>query len=92
MDISNGETKRTNCPVCGGLKHLQPLITWVSLCGIVTRQVAVCLVVLVLHYRDDIRKSLGHVAEETEAVPFHKPEWIVKITMLCRDFCDTWEL
>ncbi len=41
---------------------------------------------------DDIRKSLGSIAEETEAVSFHKPEWIVRDYDAVEDFCDTWEL
>jgi hypothetical protein len=41
---------------------------------------------------DDIRKSLGFAAAETEAVPFHKPDWVVRDYDAVQDFCDTWEI
>jgi len=41
---------------------------------------------------DDIRKSLGSVAEETHVSTFSKPEWFVRDDAKIRDFCDQWEL
>jgi hypothetical protein len=41
---------------------------------------------------EDIRKSLGSVAEETHAVKFDKPEWIVYDNAAIQDFCDQWRL
>jgi len=41
---------------------------------------------------DDIRKSLGSVAEETHSITFDKPEWIVKDDDAVAEFCDEWKL
>jgi len=41
---------------------------------------------------DDIRKSLGSVAEETHVSTFSKPDWFVRDDAKIRDFCDQWEL
>ena len=41
---------------------------------------------------DDIRKSLGAVAEETEAVTFDKPEWIVRDLDAVTEFCVDWDI
>ena len=40
---------------------------------------------------EDIRKSLGSVAEETHSVKFDKPEWIVYNNAAIQDFCDQWK-
>ena len=93
MDLSSGETRRTNCPVCHGLKTFtctnnMGQLVWncykaeCSVSGGTRTQLT----------SDDIRKSLGFAAAETEAVPFHKPEWIVRDYDAVQDFCDTWEI
>ena len=46
LDISNGDSKRMNCPICNGIKHSLLQIIWARSCGIVTR-LRVALVVAV---------------------------------------------
>jgi len=41
---------------------------------------------------EDIRKSLGHVAEETHTTTFTRPEWFVRDYSKLSGFCDKWEL
>jgi hypothetical protein len=41
---------------------------------------------------NDIRKSLGSVAEETHVSTFSKPDWFVRDDAKIRDFCDQWVL
>ena len=93
MDIVNGGTVRTNCPVCGGFKTFTATnnmgqLMWncykagCSVSGGTRTHLT----------SDDIRKSLGVVAEETEAVTFQKPEWIVKDYSMIQNFCRDWEL
>jgi len=41
---------------------------------------------------DDIRKSLGSVAEETHVSTFSKPDWFVRDDEKIRDFCNQWVL
>jgi len=93
MDISNGETKRTNCPVCNGIKTFTATnnmgqLVWncykagCSVSGGTRTHLT----------SDDIRKSLGSMVQETEAVGFDKPEWIVKDHDAIADFCDQWEI
>ena len=93
MDLVNGQTKRTNCPVCGGVKTFTATnnmgqLVWncykagCSVSGGTRTHLT----------SDDIRKSLGTVAEETEAVSFQKPEWIVKDYSMIQNFCRDWEL
>ena len=93
MDIVNGETKRTNCPVCGGVKTFTATnnmgqLMWncykagCSVSGGTRTHLT----------SDDIRKSLGSVAEEIEAVSFQKPEWIVHNSTAINDFCGQWNI
>ena len=70
MNLVNGETKRTNCPVCGGVKTFTATnnmgqLVWncYKAGGRVSGGTRVHLT------SDDIRKSLGTVAAETEAEP-----------------------
>jgi len=93
MNIVNGETKRTNCPVCGGIKTFTATNNMGQLVWNCYK--AGCRVsggTRTHLTSDDIRKSLGSVADETEAVTFHKPEWIVQDYDAVQEFCDTWEL
>jgi hypothetical protein len=41
---------------------------------------------------EDIRKSLGFVAEETHTTTFTRPEWFVRDYSKLSGFCDKWEL
>ena len=93
MDISNGDTKRTNCPVCGGIKTFTATNNMGQLMWNCYK--AGCSVSGGSRVRlttDDIRSSLGSAAQETEAVPFQKPEWIVKSYIRIKDFCYKWKL
>ena len=93
MNLVNGETKRTNCPVCGGVKTFTATNNMGQLVWNCYK--AGCRVsggTRTHLTSDDIRKSLGAVAEETEAVTFQKPEWIVKDYSMIQNFCRDWEL
>ena len=93
ITLVNGETKRMNCPECGGrntftITNNMGSIVWNCYkagCpvsgGKRTHLTA-----------EDIRKSLGSVAEETHAVKFDKPEWVVYDNASIQDFCDEWGL
>ena len=70
LDISNGDTKRTNCPVCGGIKTFTATNNMGQLMWNCYK--AGCKVSGGSRVRlttDDIRSSLGSAAQETEAVP-----------------------
>ena len=93
LSLSNGETKRINCPSCGGFKTFTVTNNMGSLVWNCYK--ASCKVsggTRVHLTSEDIRKSLGRVAEETHAVSFDKPVWIVKDNDKIRSFCDQWEL
>jgi hypothetical protein len=93
LSLSNGETKRINCPSCGGFKTFTVTNNMGSLVWNCYK--ASCKVsggTRVHLTSEDIRKSLGHVEEETHAVSFDKPVWIVKDNDKIRSFCDQWEL
>ena len=93
LDISNGDTKRTNCPVCGGVKTFTATNNMGQLMWNCYK--AGCHVSggkRVHLTADDIRKSLGSVAEETHSITFDKPEWIVKDDDAVAEFCDEWKL
>ena len=93
LDISNGNTVRTNCPVCNGIKTFTATNNMGQLMWNCYK--AGCSVSggsRVHLTTDDIRNSLGSTAQETEAVPFQKPEWIVKSYIRISDFCYKWRL
>jgi hypothetical protein len=93
MNLVNGETKRTNCPVCGGVKTFTATNNMGQLVWNCYK--AGCRVsggTRVHLTSDDIRKSLGTVAAETEAVTFQKPEWIVRDVDAVTEFCDQWDI
>ena len=93
LDISNGNTVRTNCPVCNGIKTFTATNNMGQLMWNCYK--AGCSVSGGSRVRlttDDILNSLGSTAQETEAVPFQKPEWIVKSYIRISDFCYKWRL
>ena len=93
MNLVNGETKRTNCPVCGGVKTFTATNNMGQLVWNCYK--AGCRVsggTRVHLTSDDIRKSLGTVAAETEAVTFQKPEWIVRDVDAVTGFCSQWDI
>lgn len=93
LALSNGETKRLNCPSCGGYKTFTVTNNMGSLMWNCYK--ASCNVgggTRVHLSSDDIRKSLGSVAEETHSVSFDKPIWIVKDNVKIQSFCDHWSI
>lgn len=93
ISLSNGETKRTNCPECGGYKTFTVTNNMGSIVWNCYK--AGCRVSggKRTHLTaEDIRKSLGSVAEETHCVKFDKPECIVYNNAAIQDFCDQWGL
>ncbi len=93
LSLVNGETKRMTCPNCKSkntftVTNNMGSIVWncyKASCpvsgGIRTSLTA-----------EDIRKSLGSVAEETHVSTFSKPEWLVRDYKKLTGFCDEWEL
>jgi len=93
LALVNGQTKRMTCPACNTkntftITNNMGKIIWncykagCSVSGGTRTQLTA----------DDIRKSLGSVAEETHVSTFSKPEWFVRDDAKIRDFCDQWEL
>ena len=93
LSLTNGETKRMTCPICNTkntftVTNNMGSIIWncyKASCptGGGTRTTLTA---------EDIRKSLGRVAEETHAISFSKPEWFVRDYESVSGFCDTWGL
>ena len=93
LSLTNGETKRMTCPMCNTkntftVTNNMGSIVWncyKASCptGGGTRTTLTA---------EDIRKSLGRVAEETHAISFSKPEWFVRDYESISGFCDTWGL
>ena len=93
LSLVNGETKRMACPVCNTkntftVTNNMGSIVWncykaSCTAGGGTRTSLTA---------DDIRKSLGRVAEETHAVTFDRPEWFVRDYHKIASFCDQWQL
>ena len=93
ITLTNGDTKRMDCPECGGRKTFTITNNMGSL--IWNCYKAGCHVSggkRVHLTADDIRKSLGSVAQETHSVTFYRPEWIVKDDDAIAGFCDEWKL
>ena len=93
LSLSNGETKRVNCPSCGGYKTFTATNSMGSLMWNCYK--ASCNVKGNTRVRltsDDIRKSLGGFVDEIEGIRFDKPEWLVKDNDKIASFCDKWEL
>ena len=93
LSLTNGETRRMTCPVCNTkntftVTNNMGSIVWncyKASCtaggGTRTSMTA-----------QDIRKSLGHVAEETHAVTFYTPVWFVRDYNKIASFCNQWQL
>ena len=93
LSLTNGETRRMTCPVCNTkntftVTNNMGSIVWncyKASCtaggGTRTSMTA-----------QDIRKSLGHVAEETQAVTFDRPIWFVRDYNKIASFCNQWQL
>ena len=93
ISLANGDTKRMDCPECNGRKTFTVTNNMGSLVWNCYK--AGCSVSggkRVHLTAEDIRTSLGSVAEETQAVTFDKPEWIVYDNAAIQDYCDTWDL
>lgn len=93
LSVSSGETKRMDCPVCNGRKTFTITNNMGSLVWNCYK--AGCSVgggKRVHLTADDIRKSLGSVARETDAIVFDKPEWIVKDNKAIASFCKQWQI
>ena len=93
LTLSAGETKRMNCPVCGGQKTFTVTNNMGSLVWNCYK--ASCNVSggkRVQLSASDIRNNLGSIARETEAVAFEKPEWIVKDNKAIAAYCKQWQL
>jgi ribosomal protein L37AE/L43A len=93
LSLSNGETKRINCPVCNGYKTFTATNNMGSLLWNCYK--AGCSVsggTRTHLTAEDIRKSLGSVAQETHAVTFDKPDWIVKDHKAIEHFCVQWDI
>ena len=93
LALVNGQSKRMTCPACNTkntftITNNMGKIIWncykagCSVSGGTRTQLTA----------DDIRKSLGSVAEETHVSTFSKPEWFVRDDAKIRNFCDQWEL
>ena len=93
LSLVSGETRRMACPSCNTkntftITNNMGSIVWncykasCSLSG--GTNVALTA--------DDIRKSLGFVAEETHVATFVKPEWFVRDYSMIQDFCAEWSL
>jgi ribosomal protein L37AE/L43A len=93
LSLVNGETRRMTCPSCNSkntftVTNNMGSIVWncykasCSMSG-GTRTTLTA---------EDIRKSLGFVAEETHTTTFTRPEWFVRDYSKLSGFCDKWEL
>ena len=93
LALVNCQTKRVSCPACNTkntftITNNMGKIIWncykagCSVSGGTRTQLTA----------DDIRKSLGSVAEETHVSTFSKPDWFVRDDAKIRNFCDQWEL
>ena len=93
LSLVSGETRRMTCPSCNTkntftVTNDMGSIVWncyrasCSTSG-GTRQSLTA---------NDIRKSLGFVAEETHVATFVKPDWFVRDYKKIASFCDQWQL
>ena len=93
LSLVSGETRRMTCPSCNTkntftVTNNMGSIVWncykasCSLSGGTRTSMTA----------DDIRKSLGSVAEETHVASFIKPDWFVRDYSKIQDFCTEWQL
>ena len=93
ISLTNCDTKRMDCPECGGRKTFTITNNMGSIVWNCYKAGCTVSGGKRTHLTaEDIRKSLGSVAEETHAVKFDKPEWIVYDNAAIQDFCDQWRL
>jgi ribosomal protein L37AE/L43A len=93
LSLVNGETRRMTCPSCNSkntftVTNNMGSIVWncyKASCSVSggTRTTLTA---------EDIRKSLGFVADETHTTTFTRPEWFVRDYSKLSGFCDKWEL
>ena len=93
LSLVSGETRRMTCPSC----NTKNTFTVTNNMGSVVWNCykASCSLsggTNVSLTADDIRKSLGFVAEETHVATFVKPEWLVRDYRTVKDFCAEWAL
>ena len=93
LSLVNGETKRMTCPSCNTkntftITNNMGSIVWncykasCSMSGGTRTSLTA----------DDIRKSIGPVAEETHVLTFSKPDWFVRDYQKIESFCEEWQL
>ena len=93
LSLVSGETRRMTCPSC----NTKNTFTVTNNMGSVVWNCykASCSLsggTNVSLTADDIRKSLGFVAEETHVATFVKPDWFVRDYKKIASFCDQWQL
>jgi len=93
LSLVNGETRRMSCPSCNGYKTFTITNNMGSIMWNCYKASCKYSGGTRVHLTsDDIRKSLGHVAEETKEIPFSKPEWLVRDNTAIGTFCNHWDL
>ena len=93
LTLTNGETKRMNCPTCNGYKTFTVTNNMGSIVWNCYKASCPESGGTRVHLTaEDIRKSLGSVAEETHAVKFDKPDFLVQDHFKIADFCEQWQL
>ncbi len=93
LSLVNGETRRMSCPSCNGYKTFTITNNMGSIMWNCYKASCKYSGGTRVHLTsDDIRKSLGHVAEETKEIPFSKPEWLVRDNTAIGTFCNQWDL
>jgi ribosomal protein L37AE/L43A len=93
LSLANGDSKRMTCPSCGSkntftVTNNMGSIVWN--CYKVSCKISGAKRVHLTS--DDIRKSLGFAVQETVAIPFAKPEWLVKDNASIKSFTSKWGL
>ena len=93
LSLVNGETRRMTCPSCNSkntftVTNNMGSIVWNCYKASCSMSGGTRITLTA----EDIRKSLGHVAEETHTTTFTRPEWFVRDYSKLSGFCDKWEL
>ena len=93
LSLANGETKRMACPSCKTnntftITNDMGNIVW----NCYRNSCPVSGATRTGMTAADIRKSLGSVAEETHAVKFDKPDFLVQDHTKIADFCKQWDI
>lgn len=93
LELTNGQSVRINCPVCGGSKTFTATNNMGSLVWNCYK--ASCSVsggTRVHLTADDIRRSLGRTVAETVALDFAVPNWLIKGHPDIQVWCDKYEI